>query len=50
MSSLAEKYRRKAKAAEALAEATQDQSAKEVYLEVAERWRQLADRAEKHNW
>ena len=50
MSALAEKYRLKAKAAEALAEATRDQEAKAVYLEVAQRWRRLADQAERHNW
>ena len=46
MSSLAEEYRRKAKAAEASAKATQDEVAKEVYLEVAEHWRLLAAWAE----
>ena len=48
--SLAEEYRRKAKAADALAEATQDEAGKETYLEVAERWRRLADWAERHEW
>ena len=49
MSPLAEVYRRKAKIAEALAEATRDQVVKETYLEVAERWRQLAAWAERNN-
>ena len=35
--------------AEALAEAAQDQLVKEVYLEVAQLWRELADR-ERNNW
>jgi hypothetical protein len=50
MSSLAEEYRQKAKAAEALAAATQDEEVKETYLEVAERWRRLAAWAERHSW
>jgi hypothetical protein len=48
--SLAEEYRRKAKTAEAMAEAAQDEVVKETYLEVAERWRLLAAWAERHNW
>ena len=47
---LAEEYRLKAKVAEALAEATRDQQAKETYLAVAERWRQLAEQAERNYW
>jgi DNA-binding PadR family transcriptional regulator len=50
MPPLAEEYRCKAKETEALAEAAQDQLVKEVYLEVAQRWRELADRAERNNW
>lgn len=50
MSQLAEEYRRKAQAAEALAEATRDEPAREAYLEAAERWRRLAERAEKNSW
>jgi hypothetical protein len=67
MSPLAEDYCRKAKVAEAMAEAMQDRasiaeaelntdqrardlSAKEAYLEAAERWRRLGDWAERHNW
>jgi hypothetical protein len=42
MSPLAEEYRRRVKVAEAMAEATQDRTAKEAYLEVAERRRRLA--------
>jgi len=33
---------------EALAEATQDPSARETYREVAQRWRQLAEHTEKN--
>jgi Tfp pilus assembly major pilin PilA len=47
---LVEEYRRKAKVAEALAEATRDQQAKETYLAVAERWGQLAEQAERNYW
>jgi hypothetical protein len=67
VSPLAEEYRRKAKVAEAIAEAMQDRAsiaeaklnadqrardlrAKEDYLKAAERWRQLGDWAERHNW
>jgi hypothetical protein len=45
-----EKYSRKARVAEALAGATQDQIAKETYLEVAERWRRIAEIAERNQW
>jgi ABC-type uncharacterized transport system fused permease/ATPase subunit len=47
MSRSADEYRRKAEVALALAEATQDQSVKETYREVAELWKKLAERAEK---
>jgi hypothetical protein len=50
MSPLAEEYRRRVKVAEAMAEAAQEESAKEAYLEVAERWRRLAYWAERNNW
>jgi hypothetical protein len=50
MSRVAEEYRRKAEVALALAEATQDQSAKETYREVAELWNKMAERAEKDNY
>jgi len=50
MSYAAEQYRRKAREAEALAEAARDQAAKETYLETAERWRRLAEQAERNNW
>jgi hypothetical protein len=43
-------YRRRAKDAEALAEATNDPMVKVLYREVAERWRQLAYWAERNNW
>ncbi|MBR0755623.1 hypothetical protein JQ604_25880 [Bradyrhizobium jicamae] len=42
-----EEYRRKAKEAEAMAEAAQDQIAKQTLLEVAKRWHRLADETEK---
>jgi hypothetical protein len=45
----AEEYRRKAEVAEAMAEAAQDQSAKETYREIAERWHLLAEHAEKNH-
>lgn len=50
MSSKANEYRRKAKEAEATAEATRDQMAKETFLELAERWHKLADQAERNGW
>jgi hypothetical protein len=50
MSYAAEQYRRKAREAEALAKAARDQTAKETYLETAERWRRLAEQAEGNNW
>jgi hypothetical protein len=50
MSRLAEEYRRKAEVALALAETTQDPSARETYREVAELWYKLAERAEKDNY
>ena len=46
----AEECRRKAKEAEAMAEAARDQAAREIYLEVAEQWRKLADQVEKRGW
>jgi hypothetical protein len=46
----AEECLRKAKEAEAMAEAARDQAAREIYLEVAEQWRKLADQVEKRGW
>lgn len=50
MSPRANEYRRKAKEAEAMAEAVRDQIAKETMLEVAERWHKLAEQAERNGW
>jgi hypothetical protein len=50
MSPRADEYRRKAREAEAMAEAARDQTAKETLLEVAERWHKLADQAERNGW
>ena len=47
MISTAEECRRKAKEAEAMAEAARDQAAREIYTEVAKQWRTLADQVEK---
>jgi hypothetical protein len=41
-------FRRKAKEAEAMAEATRDFIAREIFLDVAERWRRLADDVERN--
>ena len=46
----ADECRRKAKEAEAMAEAARDQAAREIYTEVAKQWRTLADQAEKRGW
>jgi len=43
-----EDFRRKAKQAEAMAEATRDLIAREIFLDVATRWRRLADEAERN--
>jgi hypothetical protein len=43
----AEECLRKAKEAEAMAEAARDQAAREIYTEVAKQWRTLADQVEK---
>jgi hypothetical protein len=46
----AEECLRKAKEAEAMAEAARDQEAREIYTEVAKQWRTLADQVEKRGW
>jgi hypothetical protein len=46
----AEECRRKAKEAEAKAETTRDQAAREMLREVAELWRKLADQVEQRGW
>ncbi|BBB97131.1 MULTISPECIES: hypothetical protein [Bradyrhizobium] len=45
-----EEYRRRAREAEALAEAVDDQAAKETLLEAAERWQKLANQAQRNGW
>ena len=47
--SRADEWRRKAEQAEALAEAAQDQEAKQTYQEVAQQWRKLAEQAERNH-
>ena len=44
-----DEYLRKAKETEALAEASRDQITKQEYLEIAARWRRLAEQAKKDN-
>jgi len=46
----AEECLRKAKEAEAMAEAARNQEAREIYTEVAKQWRTLADQVEKRGW
>jgi len=46
----AEECRRKAKEAEAMAEAARDQAAREILREVAELWHKLADQVERRGW
>jgi len=47
MSPKSDEFRRKAKEAEALAEAARDQNAKQTYLEVAKQRHKLAEEAER---
>jgi hypothetical protein len=46
----ADQYRRHAEAAERAAEATQDFEVKGFYFEVARRWRETADQADRQWW
>ena len=46
----AEEYRQHAKAAEEQADKIQDSWAKENLLDIARRWRELADQAERQSW
>jgi hypothetical protein len=46
----AEECHRKAKEADALAEAARDQAAREILREVAELWHKLADQVERRGW
>jgi len=48
--SKAEEYRRRAKDAEQQAEQARDVAAKRSWGEVAEQWREMAIRAERHGW
>jgi len=48
--SQADEYRRRAAIAETKATAAQDEQAKEAYREAAERWRRLAEKAERNHW
>ena len=47
MSLKADEYRRKANEAAAEAEAARDQQAKEIFREIAQQWRKLAEQAGK---
>ena len=47
MASKAEQYRRKAEEAEKLAEVARDYHAKAIYLDIARKWRELADQIER---
>jgi hypothetical protein len=50
MSPKVDDYRRRAREAEAMAEAVSDQIAKETLLEVAERWQRLSNQAQRNGW
>jgi hypothetical protein len=50
MSPTVHEYRRRAREAEAMADAASDQAAKEMLLEVAERWQKLANQAQRNGW
>jgi hypothetical protein len=50
MSPKVDDYRRRAREAEAMAEADSDQMAKETLLEVAERWQRLSNQAQRNGW
>jgi hypothetical protein len=45
-----EEYRLRAKEAEEQANKTRDPSAKEEFLDIARRWRQMAEHAERSGW
>jgi hypothetical protein len=49
MSTKAEEYHRKAEEAEAEAERTREYAAKQIYLEIARRLREIAASAERRN-
>jgi len=46
----AEEYLRRAEEAERQAEAVTNYAAKQLYLNVASQWRELAEQAEKRRW
>ena len=50
MSRQSDEYRRRAREAEAMAEAVRDLEAKQLFLATAERWRKLAEIAEQRGW
>ena len=46
----AEEYRQKAEEAEAQAQAAKDQAAREVYRDIARRWREMAEQVDRYRW
>jgi hypothetical protein len=46
----AEEYRQRAQEAEEQADKVRDPSAKQGFLDVARRYRDMADQAERHGW
>jgi uncharacterized coiled-coil DUF342 family protein len=46
----AEEYREKADEAHRSAEAARDLRAKETYRQIAAKWHEMAQQAERHNW
>jgi hypothetical protein len=46
----AEEHRRKAEGAEAQAERTRDYAAKQIYLDIARQWREMAAQADRFGW
>ena len=50
MGSKADEYRRKAEEAEKRAADALDPEAKRLYRDIAARWVELAEQADRHNW
>jgi hypothetical protein len=50
MESKAEEYRRKAEDAQKMGDETSDVVAKRMWREVAQQWRDMAARADRHGW
>jgi hypothetical protein len=46
----AEEYREKAKEADEAAESCRDYEAKQVYRDVAQNWRNMAEQAQRNGW